>query len=347
MSHPDSAAPLPVAFGCAGTEITADERDFFRDSDPLGFILFARNVDNPDQVRRLIDNLRNSVGRADAPVLVDQEGGRVARLRPPHWRKAPPAETFGQLAAADREAGLRAAWLNAFLLGREVAALGFTVDCAPVLDLRFPGAHDVVGDRAFSSDPDLVSALGRAACEGFLAAGVLPVIKHLPGHGRVRVDSHLTLPTVEASLDEMRGTDFIPFLALADMPMAMTAHIVYRSLDPDRPATLSPSLIADTIRGELGFSGFLFSDDICMKALDGPWSDRTRDAIDAGCDTVLHCSGDMSEMLGVAACGRRMTDSAVQRLASAQQRVARKQEFDPESAQVELEKIMSNHADRS
>ncbi len=288
-----------VILGCAGPRLSAEERRFFARADPLGFILFARNVETPDQLRALIADLRHAVGRAEAPVLIDQEGGRVQRLRPPHWRAAPAAARFGALAATDRPAAVEAARLNAQLIGGELADLGIDRVCAPVLDLRFPGAHDVIGDRAYSGDPEIVAALGRASCEGFQAAGVTPIIKHIPGHGRSMVDSHLGLPVVEASGAELAASDFRSFKALADMPWAMTAHIVYRAFDPDRPATTSPRVISDVVRGQIGFAGVLIGDDLSMAALAGSIAERATATLAAGCDLALHCNGKMEEMAAV------------------------------------------------
>ena len=288
--------PRAVILGCAGPRLSVEERQFFARLDPLGFILFARNVEAPDQVRALIGELRQAVGRADAPVLIDQEGGRVQRLRPPHWRAAPPAARFGELAAIDRAAAIEAARVNARLIGGELADLGIDTVCAPVLDLRFAGAHDVIGDRAYSGDPETVAALGRAACEGFQAAGVRPIVKHVPGHGRGMVDSHLSLPVVDITRAELEGSDFQPFKALADMPWAMTAHVVYRAIDPDRPATTSPAVVAQIVRGHIGFDGVLIGDDLSMEALAGSIAERAAATLAAGCDLALHCNGKMAEM---------------------------------------------------
>lgn len=288
-------------FGCAGTDLTPDERDFFRDVRPLGFILFARNIVDPDQLRRLTAQLRDSIDDPAAPILIDQEGGRVQRLRPPHWRAAPPAERFGQLAGRDLAAGCRAVKLNHRLIAAELTALGIDVDCAPLVDIRISGAHDVIGDRAYGGEPDLVATLGRAAAEGLLAGGVMPIIKHIPGHGRSMVDSHHDLPHVAASRQKLSATDFRPFQALNDMPWAMTAHIVYEAIDSESPATLSAKVIAEVIRGEIGFGGLLLTDDLSMKALNGKLDDLARRSLAAGCDIVLHCNGDMAEMRQVAA----------------------------------------------
>lgn len=288
-------------FGCGGTRLAAEERAFFRSAAPLGFILFARNVESPEQVRGLTDELRDCVGRADAPVLIDQEGGRVARLRPPHWRAAPAAARLGALALHDRAAGIEAARLNGRLLAAELHALGITVDCVPVLDLRIPGAHAVIGDRAFGADPDLVAALGRATAQGLLAGGVLPVIKHIPGHGRAEADSHLALPVVKASRAELEASDFRPFRALADMPWAMAAHVLYSAIDPDRPASISSVVVTEIIRGSIGFDGVLICDDLSMAALTGDLGTRARAVFGAGCDIVLHCNGNLDEMRAVAA----------------------------------------------
>jgi beta-N-acetylhexosaminidase len=285
-----------VILGCAGARLSAEERGFFARFNPLGFILFARNVEAPDQLRALIAELRQSLGHADAPVLIDQEGGRVQRLRPPHWRAAPPAARFGELALRDSDAACEAARLNARLIGAELADLGIDMVCAPVLDLRFPGAHEVIGDRAFSSDPEIVSLLGRAACEGFFAAGVVPIVKHSPGHGRGMVDSHLSLPVVEASRAELERSDFRPFKSLADMPWAMTAHVVYRAIDAKRPATTSPLIVDQVIRGHIGFDGVLIGDDLSMEALHGSIAERAEATLAAGCDLALHCNGKMDEM---------------------------------------------------
>lgn len=292
--------PRAVVLGCAGPALSVPERRFFAEVDPLGFILFRRNCHDPEQIRALVHSLRECVGREDAPVLIDQEGGRVARLVPPQWRAAPAAADFGHLAEDDPNAGVRAAWLNARLLARDLAALGITVDCAPVLDLRRRETHDVIGDRAFGAAPATVAALGRASCDGFLSGGVLPVVKHLPGHGRAGVDSHVALPVVSASRQELEDSDFAPFRALSDAPWGMTAHVVFSEIDPDAPATLSPRIMSDIVRGSIGFKGVVISDDLSMKALSGDLRSRAERALTAGCDLVLHCNGTMDEMAAVA-----------------------------------------------
>jgi beta-N-acetylhexosaminidase len=303
--------------GCAGPTLSAEEREFFRDADPLGFILFQRNCKTPEQVSQLVRDLRDSIARPEAPVLIDQEGGRVARLRPPAWRKAPAAGRFGVLAAHDMTAAVEAARLNAELMGRELAGLGISVDCAPVLDLQFDGASNVVGDRGFATDPKLVARLGRAVCEGLLAARITPVLKHMPGHGRALVDSHHALPEVDASLATLRETDFVPFRRLADMPWAMTSHVLYKAIDPERPATTSPVVITEIIRGEIGFKGVLVSDDLSMEALRGDVGDRAKRARAAGCDLALHCNGRLDEMRAVAAAAGPLSAATAARLSHA------------------------------
>jgi beta-N-acetylhexosaminidase len=333
--------PTAAILGCAGPTLSAEERQFFRDADPLGFILFQRNCQSPEQVRRLVQDLRDSVGRAEAPVLIDQEGGRVARLRPPAWRKAPAAGRFGVLAARDVGVAVEAARLNAQLMGRELAGLGISVDCAPVLDLQFEGASNVVGDRGFATDPELVARLGRAVCEGLLAAGITPVPKHVPGHGRALVDSHHALPEVDASLAVLRQTDFVPFLRLADMPWAMTSHVLYKAIDPERPATTSPLVINDIIRGEIGFKGVLVSDDLSMEALRGDIADRTKRARAAGCDLALHCNGRLDEMRAVAAAAEAVSDATVERLARSPTTAAALAPMNIASAEARLDQLLA------
>lgn len=288
-----------LILGCAGTELSAVERSFFVDTDPFGFILFKRNCENSDQIRLLVGDLRDCVGRR-APVLIDQEGGRVQRLQPPQWRRAPAAELFGRMFQRDRVAAEQACRVNARLIAADLADLGIDVDCLPLLDVRQPDGHAVIGDRAFSEDPGTVAALGRAQAEGLAAGGVGPIAKHIPGHGRAGVDSHHALPVVETPLDTLRAVDFAPFAALADLPMAMTAHVVYSAIDPDRPATLSRKLIAEVIRGDIGFDGLLMTDDVSMKALSGSVAESAEAALSAGCDLVLHCNGDIDEMRALA-----------------------------------------------
>ncbi len=313
-----SARPLAAIYGCAGPRLGDDEREFFRKSAPYGFILFARNVETPEQLRALVRDLRDAVGRDDAPVLIDQEGGRVQRLKPPHWRAAPPGRRFGEALLCDAKSAEQGAEANARLIAAELADLGIDVDCLPLLDVPVPGAHDIIGDRAFGETPEVVIALGRAVCRGLRAGGVMPIVKHIPGHGRARSDSHLELPLVEASLAELRATDFAPFKALADEACwAMTAHVVYSAIDPSAPATLSAKVIGEVIRGEIGFDGPLISDDLSMKALSGDFAGRTKGALAAGCDLVLHCNGDMAEMAAVAGACAPLTDRAAARLARA------------------------------
>ena len=313
--------PAAAILGCAGAALSDWERRFFAETDPLGFILFLRNCETPAQVRALIADLRETVGRADAPVLIDQEGGRVARLKPPHWQALPPAGAIGALYGEAPEAAAEAAWLQGRLIAWDLADLGVTVDCAPVLDLRLPETHDVIGDRAFGAAPDQVARLGRAFCEGLLAGGVLPVIKHVPGHGRARADSHHALPVVETPRDELERSDFAPFRELADMPLAMTAHICFTALDPEDPVTTSARIVEEVIRGSIGFDGLLYSDDLSMKALAGGLGERAAASLAAGCDLALHCNGDPDEMADVmAACGP-MTPAAAARWAAALERL--------------------------
>ena len=281
--------------GCSGPSLTAEEAAFFRHVRPWGFILFGRNVESPEQLRRLTHDLRASAGREDAPVLIDQEGGRVQRLGPPHWRRYPPGRAYGRLQGSGREI----ARLGARLLAHDLAAVGVNVDCLPVLDVPDPHSHEIVGDRAYADSPDEVAVLGRAVCEGLIAGGVLPVIKHMPGHGRARADSHHALPVVDASWAALEARDFAPFRALSDMPMAMTAHVVYAAVDAERPATTSRTVFDRVIRGAIGFEGLVMSDDLSMQALSGDFADRARAAVAAGCDLALHCNGDMAEMRGV------------------------------------------------
>ena len=290
--------------GCQGPQLTPEERAFFSDARPWGFILFKRNIETPDQVRALTAALRACVDRADAPVLIDQEGGRVQRMGPPHWRAYPPGRAYGDLGTNDPLQRREIARLGARLLAHDLAAVGINVDCLPVLDVPEPGAHDVIGDRAYGDDIDTVALLGRAAAEGLIAGGVLPVIKHIPGHGRAKSDSHLHLPVVEASRAELEARDFAPFRVLSDMPMAMTAHVVYAAIDAKRPATTSRTVMTDVVRGAIGFDGLVMSDDLSMKALSGDFARRARASLAAGCDMVLHCNGSMDEMTAVAAaCG--------------------------------------------
>ncbi|WP_041795989.1 beta-N-acetylhexosaminidase [Pararhodospirillum photometricum] len=307
-----SAEPLALILGVSGLTPTPWEAAFLREINPFGFILFRRNVRDPDQVRALTESLRALVGRPDAPVLIDQEGGRVHRLKPPLWRAPPPAEVFGQLYARDPALGREAAWLNARLIAHDLLALGIDTDCLPVLDVRHPGAHDIVGDRAFSEDPDEVTTLGAAVIDGLEAGGVYPVVKHIPGHGRAQADSHEALPVIDTAFDDLVAHDLVPFRALAQAPFAMTAHILYTALDADAPATLSPTVIERVIRGACAFDGLLMTDDLSMKALAGSMEERSRRSLAAGCDLVLHCNGDASEM-EQAARGARPLDSAAQR----------------------------------
>lgn len=292
--------PLAVVFGCAGPELSAEERAFFRATNPLGFILFQRNCQTPDQVKRLVEDLRACVPHKNAPVLIDQEGGRVARLKPPHWPEFPAAKAYADLYAKNAEAGLEAANLGGRLIAHELAALGITVDCAPVLDVPQPGADPIIGDRAFGPDGDTIIPLAKAFNDGLMAGGVAGVIKHIPGHGRALVDSHKDLPRVDAALADLEGVDFPPFQALHMAPWAMTAHVVYENLDPKHPATTSAFVIESVIRRQLGFRGVLVSDDLSMKALSGDFADRARASLEAGCDVALHCNGDMEEMRAVA-----------------------------------------------
>lgn len=298
--------------GLSGPELLTDEAALLRAFPPVGAILFGRNVADPAQLSALIASLR-AVLPEGAVVMVDQEGGRVARLRPPYWAAHPPAGAIGTLHDADPAAGLRVAWLQGALIGLDCAGVGIDVACAPVLDLRVPGASDVVGDRAFSADPAAVAALGRAMADGMLAAGVQPVAKHAPGHGRAAVDSHLELPVIAVALDE----DLAPFTALADLPWMMTAHVLYPDWDSERPATLSPGIIERVVRGRIGFGGALVSDDLAMGALRGRPGALARDALAAGCDLALHCTGRPDEMEDLlracpelAAAGRRRLGAA-------------------------------------
>jgi beta-N-acetylhexosaminidase len=335
--------PRAILFGCAGERLSAEERSLFAACDPLGFVLFRRNCQEPGQVRALVAELRGCVGRGDTPVLIDQEGGRVARLQPPHWRRYPAAARLAALPDGEADEAVR---LGARLIADDLASLGITVNAAPVLDLPVAGADAVIGDRAYGGGPERVARLGRAMCEGLLAGGVLPINKHIPGHGRAQVDSHRDCPVVDAGADELSVTDFAPFRRLADMPWAMTAHVVYSAFDRE-PATLSRRVIDRVIRDQIGFDGVLVSDDIGMGALSGRLGERVEKALHAGCDVALHCSGVIAEMAGLAETAPPISAKAAARLARGEaMRLAARRAFDRGAAESRFDSLIRTVAAR-
>ncbi|MDO9474800.1 MAG: beta-N-acetylhexosaminidase [Caulobacter sp.] len=314
---------LAAILGCQGLTLTKAEIAFFREVRPWGFILFRRNIDTPGQVRALTAALRETLDDPRAPILIDQEGGRVQRLGPPHWPKYPPGRAYGDLPTNDPLVRREITRLGARLMAHDLLELGVNVDCLPVLDVPSPDGHEIIGDRAYGLDVETVATLGRAAAEGLIAGGVLPVIKHIPGHGRAMADSHMELPVVGASYEELDARDFAPFRVLSDMPMAMTAHVVYTAIDAKRPSTTSKTVIREVTRGAIGFDGLLMTDDLSMKALKGGFKARARAALAAGCDVVLHCNGDMDEMKAVAEGCRKLKGHARRRADAAMARLAR------------------------
>jgi beta-N-acetylhexosaminidase len=326
---------MPKAFicGCAGLTLSAEERAFLRLEDPWGLILFKRNIADRDQVRGLTRSFRECVGRADAPVLIDQEGGRVQRMAPPQWRAYPaPAAIEAGFEPPRAEA---AAGLVARLIAHDLIEVGITIDCAPVLDVAGEGMHAAIGTRSFSSRPERVAAMGRAVADGLLAGGVAPVIKHMPGHGRARVDSHHELPVVDAARSDL-SQDFAPFIALKDLPMAMSAHLLYTAIDPRRPATASPIVVAEIMRGEIGFEGLIMSDDLSMKALGGSFEERASAVIEAGLDIVLHCNGNLEEARAVASAIPVLSGASLRRAKAAEAAITAPQPFDVERGDLEL-----------
>lgn len=289
-----------MILGCAGKSLTREEINFYRNECPWAFILFARNIGEAEQIRDLVAEMRDCIGRPDALVFIDQEGGRVQRLRPPLAPNYPSGGALGALWRDDHDAGARAAWLMARLHAFDLLRYGISADCLPVLDVPIEGASDVIGARAYGKDPRPVIELGRAAAEGLMSGGVLPVMKHIPGHGRAFADTHFELPVVDASLGDLQRHDFAPFRELNHLPMAMTAHVVYSAIDPKNPATTSGKVIDEIIRREIGFDGLLMSDDTSMKALSGDFPTKAASILAAGCDLVLHCNGVFEEMAGVA-----------------------------------------------
>jgi beta-N-acetylhexosaminidase len=326
--------------GVSGPELTAAEREFIAAQRPWGFILFKRNIETPAQVILLVRELRAAIGNPDAPILIDQEGGRVQRLGPPHWPVYPPGAAFGVLYDIDRVAGLTAARLSARLMAADLVELGITVDCLPLADVPVAGADAVIGNRAYGTEPDKVAAIARAVTEGLEQGGILPVLKHIPGHGRATADTHFRLPEVDTSKAELEWTDFAAFQPLADLPMAMTAHVVFSALDPAQPATTSATIIRQVIRGVIGFQGLLMSDDVSMNALAGSIAERTRAIIAAGCDMVLHCNGKLDEMREVARETPELSGQALERAgrALASRRVP--QAFDRLAARAELDALI-------
>src|SRR5215470_5579613 len=326
--------------GVSGPELTTSEREFLRAERPWAFILFKRNVDHPDQVARLVAELRATVGEATAPVLIDQEGGRVQRLGPPHWPVYPPGAVFSSLYDRDPALGLKAARLSARLIAADLADLAITVDCLPLADVPVAGADAVIGNRAYGTEPAKVAAIARAVTDGLEQGGVLPVLKHIPGHGRATADTHFRLPTVDTPRDELERTDFAAFVPLADLPMAMTAHVVFSALDPAQPATTSATIVERVIRGGIGFQGLLMSDDVSMNALAGSIAERTRAIVNAGCDVVLHCNGKLDEMREVASQTSELSGTALQRAAKALASRKQPQPFDRKAARAELDALV-------
>jgi beta-N-acetylhexosaminidase len=330
--------------GVSGTELAAEEREFIASERPWGFILFKRNVGTPAQVASLVGRLRDAAGAADAPVLIDQEGGRVQRLGPPHWPVYPPGAAFGRLYDIDPALGLAAARLSARLIADDLLPLGVTVDCLPLGDVPIAGADAVIGDRAYGTRPDRVAAIARAVTDGLHQGGVLPILKHIPGHGRATADTHFRLPVVDTPKIELEATDFAAFRPLADLPMAMTAHVVFSAFDPAHPATTSATMIEQVIRGLIGFQGLLMSDDVSMNALAGSVAERTRAIFAAGCDMVLHCNGKLDEMRPVA---RETPELSGKAFARAKRALAARKAplaFDRAAARAELDALIERAA---
>ena len=326
--------------GCLATTLDRDERAFLRDTDPFGVILFGRNIEAPAQVGALTAEIRAAVGRDDVMILVDQEGGRVQRLRPPHWRRYPAAARFA--AVADLDERVAAIRLGARLIADDLLNVGIDVDCLPVLDVPVEGADDIIGDRAYAGDAGLVARLGRAAAEGMLDAGVLPIMKHIPGHGRAAADSHVALPVVDADRAALEASDFAPFRANRDLPAAMTAHVVYTALDPGRPATISPIVVGQIVRGAIGFDGLLFSDDLSMWALRGSFREKAEGLFAAGVDIALHCNGDRREASEVAAVAPVISGACAARVDRARAAMAaRRTDFDPVDAAARLDRVLA------
>jgi beta-N-acetylhexosaminidase len=327
--------------GVSGLALSDEERVFLREQRPWGFILFKRNIDNPAQLSDLVKDLRSEIGCANAPVLIDQEGGRVQRLAPPHWPVYPPGAVFSVLYDAEPGAGLRAAWLSSRLIADDLAALGINVDCLPLADVPVPGADAVIGDRAYGTTQEKVAAIARAVAQGLEAGGVLPVLKHIPGHGRATADSHHRLPVVDTPCEELERTDFAAFRPLADLPMAMTAHVVFSAFDAAQPATTSAKMIAEVIRDGIGFHGLLMSDDVSMNALAGSIAERSRAAIAAGCDVVLHCNGQLDEMREVAGSVPVLAGAAEVRARKALAARRSPEPFDRDIARSELDSLIA------
>ncbi len=329
----------PVIFGCRGPELLPTEAVFFRDCNPWGFILFGRNIETPNQVRRLCADLRNTVGR-DTLIFIDQEGGRVQRLGPPHWRKVPYAFDFGELYRLNKQDGLRAIWLNFRLIAAELIDVGINANCAPVLDLPVFGADAIISDRAFSRCPDEMIEMANACINGLTAGGVVPVIKHIPGHGRALVDSHKALPVITETIEELDASDFIPFKALSATPIAMTAHIVLEKVDAKNPITVSRQAFQTIVREKIGFKGLVMSDDLDMKALSGSLDDLAEQTLDAGCDIVLQCNGHLNDMVKVAKGLKPLTGDSLRRAQQAELRNALIEPINTETALEEYEALM-------
>jgi len=329
----------PVIFSCEGLALSDAEKNFFAHEKPLGFILFGRNVETPKQVSKLAADFRQAVGRPDAPVLVDQEGGRVQRLKEPHWYKAPSFGTLGAIYNLDPDKGRRAVSLATRLIALDLTAVGISVNCSPCLDLSLAETSSVIGNRSFSEKPEIVAELATIVCDEYIKAGIAPVIKHLPGHGRGAVDSHIELPTVDASMEELLTSDFVPFKQLSHMSWGMTAHIVFEAIDPDYPATQSNIVIEDIIRGEIGFDGVLLTDDLNMNALSGTLGHRAKLAQEAGIDILLHCSGKLDEMREVAAACSPITDEIIRRIETGPSAIA------PVSTEAEIDQMKEELAE--
>ena len=327
--------------GCAGHELTDAEVGFFAETQPWGLILFRRNVASPSQLQALTSRFRDAVGRPGAPVLVDQEGGRVQRLAPPHWPAYPAGAAYARVAATDPACGAEAAWLGGRLIAHDLDEAGLTIDCAPVLDLPVVGGTPAIGDRGLGTSPEAVAGLGRAFADGLMAGGILPVFKHVPGHGRALADSHYELPVVKADRTALE-TDFEPFRRLADLPIGMTAHVVYTAIDPDRPATTSPIVIDRIVRGVIGFQGLLLSDDLSMQALHGSLGERAAAAIAAGCDMALHCNGKLDEARQVAAAVPLLAGEAERRASLALGRRSAPQALDLQSSRARLDLLLQD-----